>query len=223
MTRQRGLTLPELLIALLVFALIATAAVAALRLGVEARDQLGASEKRLSELQIANLLIKEDMAQLRSRIVRDEFGDPSGPAFRGGDERRPRREAEGERTLLAFVRAGWTNPGAGAPRSELQYVEYVEKEGALLRRVRPFLDDARGQPRFDRLLIRDAPKARLRFLIGESPLRAGELEWAEAWPLPGNDAFAPKALALSYASDRYGEFEQVFWIGEAGTPARKAP
>ncbi|MEQ1931928.1 MAG: prepilin-type N-terminal cleavage/methylation domain-containing protein, partial [Parvularculaceae bacterium] len=103
-SRQHGLTLPELLIALLIFSLVSTATVFALRLGVEARDQLKDTEGRLSELQIANVLIKEDMAQLRARAVRDEFGVSAGPPFRGGDEWRPRNEPEGERRLLAFER-----------------------------------------------------------------------------------------------------------------------
>lgn len=216
MTRQHGLTLPELLIALLIFALVSTAAVFALRLGVEARDQLTEAEGRLAELQIANVLMKEDMAQIRARPVRDEYGDVSGPPFRGGDEWRPRNENREERRLLAFVRAGWSNPGEDAPRSELQYVEYVEKGGALVRRIRPFLDDARGQPRFDRVLIRDAQKLALRFLVGEKALRQGELDWIEVWPAPGIDRPAPLAIALSFESERYGGMEQLFWIGDVG-------
>jgi general secretion pathway protein J len=219
MTRQRGLTLPELLVALLIFSMVATATVFALRLGVEARDQLGEAEGRLAELQIANVLIKEDMAQIRMRQTRDEFGDNAGPAFRGGDEWRPRNEEDDERTFLTFVRAGWNNPGAGAPRSELQYVEYLEKDGALVRRVRPFLDDARGQPRFDRTLIRDARDLKLEFLVGESRLNAGELEWSNAWPLSQNaSGGAPKAMRLSLTTERYGLIEQAFWIGQVVSP-----
>ena len=216
--RQLGLTLPELLIALLIFSMVAT--VSALRLGVEARDQLRDAEARLAEIQIANVLMKEDFLQLRARAVRDQFGDPAGQPFRGGDEFRPRGEPEGERRLVAFVRAGWSNPGGDAPRSDLQYVEYVEKNGALVRRIRPFLDDARGQPRFERTLIREARDLRLVFLVGESALRPGELDWADAWPLSEGGAFAPKAAMLSFESERYGTIEQRFWIGGAPPPAR---
>ncbi|NWG71583.1 MAG: type II secretion system minor pseudopilin GspJ [Parvularculaceae bacterium] len=218
MTRQRGLTLPELLIALLVFAMVATAAVFALRLGVEARDQIKEAEARIAELQIANVLIKEDMAQIRARQVRDEYGEVEGPPFRGGDAWRPRQEAQGERRLLAFVRAGWSNPGGDAPRSELQYVEYIEKNGGLVRRIRPFLDDARGQPRFDRVLIRNTRNLTFRFLLGESALRRGELDWIDVWPSPGETRATPLALAVGFEADRYGEMEQLFWIGDLAAP-----
>lgn len=212
-SRQSGLTLPELLIALLIFSMVSTATVAALRLGVEARDQLKSSEARLADLQIAAILLKEDLAQLRLRTVRDEFGDIAGPPFRGGREWRPVNEPDGERLLVAFVRAGWTNPNNDAPRSTLQYVEYLEKDGALVRRFRPFLDDARGQPRFERRLIGDARDLKIEFLTGLSSVEADGLAWADAWPVPGTPASAPRAIALIFNSDRYGAFEHRFWIG----------
>jgi general secretion pathway protein J len=211
MTRQRGLTLPELLVALLIFALVATATAFALRLGVEARDQLTASEGRLAEMQVAAVLMRKDFSDIRLRPVRDEFGDVSAPPFAGGGVWRPRNEPEGERRLIAFVRAGWDNPGADAPRSSLQYVEYLEKDGALVRRIRPFLDDARGQPRFDRALIRDIRNINVRFLAGEV---RGELDWVEAWPPPGVRSSAPMAVSVSFSSSRYGDIERRFWIGE---------
>jgi general secretion pathway protein J len=208
--RQSGLTLPELLVALLVFSAVAAASVGALRLGVEARDQLKEAERRLAEMQIANVIMKEDFAQVRARIVRDEFGEPARAAFRGGIEARPRSEPAGERRLLAFVRAGWSNPGFDAPRSSLQYVEYLEKDGALVRRIRPFLDDARGQPRFDRTLLSEVADVRFRFLAGE--VRGG-LDWIDLWPAPGGGAGPPAAVSLAFVSSRYGAVEERFWIG----------
>lgn len=216
--RQRGLTLPELLVALLIFSVVAAATVAALRLGVEARDQLKDAEARLAEMQIAAVVMKEDFAQARLRPVRDEFGDAAGPAFRGGIEARPRTEPAGERRLLAFVRAGWANPGADAPRSSLQYVEYLEKDGGLVRRIRPFPDDARGQKRFDRTLIGAVSGVRFQFLAGE--VRGG-LDWIDLWPPPGANAaaapWAPRAVLLKFDSPRYGPVEERFWIGALET------
>lgn len=214
--RQRGLTLPELLVALLIFSIVSSATVAALRLGVEARDQLKESEARLAEMQIANIVMKEDFAEARSRVVRDEFGSPAGPAFRGGILAQPRTEPQGERRLIVLVRAGWINPGYDAPRSSLQYVEYLEKDGGLVRRVRPFLDDARGQPRFDRTLMRNVADLKFRFLAGEAQ---GALNWVDAWPAPSYPAETPKAVSLTFSSSRYGTMEERFWIGELNSGA----
>ncbi|MEX0645899.1 MAG: type II secretion system minor pseudopilin GspJ [Parvularculaceae bacterium] len=210
--RERGFTLPELLVALFIFSLIATASVYALRLGVEARDQLADADRRHAEIELARALIRDDMAQLVQRSVRDEFGAPMGPPFEGGSALRRRLAVDGERLLLSFVRGGWANPEHQAPRSDLQYVEYIEKSGALLRRIRPYLDAARGQPAFDRVLFRDARDVEISFLVGEV---RGELDWAAGWPLPGRAEF-PRAMTLAITTARYGALVQRFWIGEIG-------
>ncbi|MEO1137409.1 MAG: type II secretion system minor pseudopilin GspJ, partial [Pseudomonadota bacterium] len=139
---QRGMTLPEVLIALLVFAAIAATSVYALRLGVDSRDQLAAVDDELKAFQIARTLIKDDLAQVTARVVRNEFGDARPAAFIGNLESFGARREDDERLLAAFVRSGWLNPAANEPRSTLQYVEYVYRNGALFRKSRAFLDEA---------------------------------------------------------------------------------
>lgn len=219
MASQKGFTLVELLVALLVFSFVAAAGVYALRLGVEARDQLGAADRRLSELQLARTLIRDDMMQLVARPVRDEYGSAFGPPFQGGDVLARHRTAEGERLLAAFVRSGWSNPDAVAPRSNLQFVQYLEKEGALIRRIRPYLDDARGQPHFDRILIQNASGVELGFLAGEA---AGRLNWARSWPSNEGDGVAPpKAVSLAFDTKRFGPLSLYFWVGEPYSERRQ--
>ena len=61
---QRGLTLPELLIALLVFALISGAAVYSLRLSVEGREQLEKVDNDIRDMQIFRQVVKQDLFRL---------------------------------------------------------------------------------------------------------------------------------------------------------------
>lgn len=211
--RQKGLTLVELLIALFIFTLIASAAVYALRLSVDARDQLAKANSEIGEIETARMLMKEDFALAVARPVRDAYGAPAGPAFLGGLETLRRPSVVGERLLAAFVRSGWANPKGEAPRSNLQYVEYIEKDGALIRRSRPYLDDARGQPVADRVLLSRASEMRISFLAGQT---AAGLEWADGWPLPGAAGGPPKAVALTAALPRVGFLRQLFWIGDVG-------
>jgi general secretion pathway protein J len=216
---QRGVTLIELLIALFVFALISSAGVYALRLAVEGSEQLERSEAVLREWRLARLIIREDMAQLAPRIVRDEFGQSQGAAFFGGVAIAARAPIAGEELLAGFVRRGWANPNDAMPRSTLQYVEYVLKDGDIIRRSRPYLDDARNQPRNDRVLFFDVENVQFQFFAGET--REG-LQWSDIWPAPGAGGFAPRAVRLSFESVRFGPIEQLFWIGDLHHPGPSA-
>lgn len=211
---QRGLTLVELLVAIFIFGLIASAAVFALRLAVDARDGIRDSSARIGEIETARMLMKEDLALVVNRPVRDAFGAPAGPAFLGGMETLRRPSVVGERLLLAFVRSGWTNPEDQAPRSTLQYVEYVVRDGALVRRTRAYLDDARGQPVVDRVLIADAADISVSFLAGQG---YSSPQWTDGWPAPGGTGVAPMAVSLTVTTPRFGALRQYFWIG-AGAP-----
>ena len=69
---QSGITLPEVLISLLIFALISSAAVYSLRLGVDARDQLDTATDELRGFQVARSLLKEDICLLYTSDAADE-------------------------------------------------------------------------------------------------------------------------------------------------------
>lgn len=208
---QRGFSLPELLVALLIFSIIAAASVVVLRLSVDGRDQLSAVDREIAVMETARALIKDDLAQIALRPVRDEFGALAGPAFRDGYTGVASAAVEGEKKLLVFVRRGWSNPDWAAPRSSLQYVEYVSADNALIRRSRPLLDNARGQTAKERVLIGNIESVDIEFLAGEI---AGRLEWTRSWPVAGASGAAPRALAMTMRSKHYGDLRQLFWIGD---------
>ena len=223
--RQKGLTLAEVMVALLIFSLIAASSVYALRLGVESRDQLEAADDELKRLQLARLLIKEDLAQITPRPARDEFGIAPASVFFGGEVVFSGRREDDERILLSFVRGGWVNPGAVSPRSALQHVEYVFTGGALVRRARAFVDETQASEGFERVLFDNLDEAYTEFLVGEV---RGDLDWADAWPLDGAviggagggaDASLPRAVALVMRMEEGAPLlRQYFWLGELGLP-----
>ncbi|NOX83517.1 MAG: type II secretion system minor pseudopilin GspJ [Alphaproteobacteria bacterium] len=207
---QRGFSLPELLVALLIFATLSSVAVYVLRLSIDARDQIGAADARLSAMETARAIMQDDLAQVAMRPVRDAFGASMGPAFQGGDALANNASAD-ETPLMAFVRRGWKNPGWAAPRSSLQYVEYVVTDNTLVRRVRPYLDDARGQPATNRVLFSDVMDVDAVFLLGET---SGRLEWVQLWPVDGGETSIPRAVEITMETERYGALRQLFWIGD---------
>ena len=207
---QGGVTLVELLIALLIFSLISSVGVYALRLTVDGREQLVRVDERLREWQLARLIIRQDLIQLTPRSVRDEFGDVLPSSIIGGIGFSGRRPVAGETALIGFVRDGLENIGTDTPRSTLQYVEYLEKDGNFVRRTRPFLDNARGQRTRDRVLFENVEDIELSFLAGQN--NRG-LNWVENWPSPDGSG-VPRAVRLTMVSSRLGEVEQLFWIGD---------
>jgi len=210
---QKGVTLPEVLISLLIFALIASASVYALRLGVDSREQLSAADQQLKKLQIARILIKEDLAQVVARPARDEFGGLSPVYFAGGQTSFAGRAEDDEKILVSFTRGGWLNARAATPRSTLQHVEYIFKGGAIIRRARIYLDEAPNAEIVERVLFDGLTGANAQFLIGEF---RGELDWADVWPVSGGAQRPPRAVALVLEQGGSETLRQLFWIGEVG-------
>ncbi len=209
--QQRGLTLPELLVALFVFALISSVGVYVLRLAVEGREQLTDTDASLREWQLARIIMRQDLMQLVDRTVRDEFGEPQPGPMIGGLGFSGRTPEAGETPLVGFVRGGWANYDAATPRSTLQYVEYLLKDDDIVRRTRPYLDDARDLPERDRALFLNVEDVSFEFLLGET---SRGLDWSEDWP--AGATAAPRALRLRFKSEKFGEIEQLFWIGAVG-------
>lgn len=126
---ERGFTLVEVLVALLIFGMIAAAGVAILTFSVRAQ---GATDKRFDAIAATNrtaALLSSDLGQAIDRPARDEGGVPR-PAFVG--------ESDGR---IAFVRSGWANVDA-APRASVQKVAYRLTDGALERVAYPMVDGA---------------------------------------------------------------------------------
>ena len=192
--------------------MISAAGVYALQLGVESRSQLRDADERIREIEVFRLVLKEDLSLLAPRIAKNEYGEPAPAAFVGGRGFATRAPVDGETPLMGFVRRNWDNPDGAAPRSTLQYVEYIIKGDDLVRRVRPYLDDARGQPKTDRVVLSSAPALKVSFFETEN---SAGLQWVEIWPLTrgGQSTFAPRAVRVEWESPRFGALEQMFWVG----------
>lgn len=207
--RQRGLTLVELLIAMLVFSAIAAASIYVLRMGIDGRDQLEVADARGRDFTIARTIIRSDLSQIAPRVVSDEFGARPGAPFEGGDAFLNRPGIDGETQLVAFVRRGWANP-LNAPRPRLQFVEYVYRDNRVIRRARPYLDAARDHDVIERVLFDGVSLAEMSFLRGET---SAGLDWVSGWPAPGASE-PPRAVRLRIISERHGDLSQLFYLGD---------
>ena len=164
MNRSHGFTLLELMIAIMMFAMISTAAYKLFESVSRAQQVTDGILERLDVQQRAQLVIEKDLFQLAARSIRDEFGDRQ-PALRA---------PASEGALLAFTRSGWRNP-LNEIRSDLQRVRYEIAEGKLIRSYWQMLDRAPDPVQIRQVLMDQVQRVRLRFMDEKK-------NWRNTWP-----------------------------------------
>lgn len=202
----RGFTLLEMLVAVAVFAVISVMAYAGLDSVMVAKVQTEKHAERLSELQMAMLMLERDISQAVPRGIRDSYGDAQPPLLGGGDDR----------AAVEWTRAGWANP-VGRVRSELQRVGYRVEDERLVRDSWMVLDRAQDSEPYRAILLEGVDKLSVRFMDGQR-------KWLESWPPqsfaspPGAPQAAapelPLAIEVKLELADFGEIVRLFRVSE---------
>lgn len=124
---EAGVTLVEMLIALFLIAIMATAGAVMLTQSLRGTQMVDSRGSDANRVQSMLLVIRNDLAAFANRPSRPD-GAP-GPATRF--EGYPVR-FDGQ--ILTLVRNGWAKPDETQLRSDLQRVEYRFQDGNLVRR-----------------------------------------------------------------------------------------
>lgn len=156
---QAGFSLAETLVALFILGLVATAGASLLMGATATSRQVDARDDLARQIDIAQALIRNDIAAMSARAVQPNDGF-SRPGNLFGNS------APGDDPFLRFVRADWVNPGGLEARSDLQLVRYRLQEGDLIREavVRP--DAVPSTPVSQRVLLRDITRIDMHFVRG---------------------------------------------------------
>ncbi|OYY69730.1 type II secretion system protein GspJ [Sphingomonas sp. 28-63-12] len=190
---QNGFTLIEMMIALLIFGLLAAAGVALLSFSVRAQGATAAKLDDIAAIGRLSSALSADLAQASIRRTRNEDGTTI-PAFQGGSG------SDGT-PMLQLVRAGWTNLD-DAPRSGLQKVDYRVEDNALLRIAYPMLDGAK--PLTPAVLLRSVTSVGLRYRIGGA--------WSDRWEArPGVEL--PDAMEMIVTRTDGTRLRAVYLVG----------
>ena len=196
---SHGFTLVEVLVALAIFALLASAAVGVMAWSADQQGAVRMRMERLGQLQRAHALLESDLSQAALRRTRRSDGHAELAAFvaaPAGDPAQP---------LFGFARHGWSNPDA-APRPSMQYVEYRLVDGRLERSARPLLDGAAVAA--PQVLLDGVQSVRTHFRSYH--------QWSDGWG--GGVTALPRAVSLEVQLRDLGQVRQVFLL-----PAEERP
>jgi len=197
---QRGFTLLEVLIAIVITALIGLGTSQLLSGTIKAQEITQKNSERFDQIQKAILLLSRDIQQINTRAIRDEYGD-----FQ------PALTNRNSLYVFELTRSGWRNPMADE-RSELQRVSYELVDGELLRHYWQVLDRSQDSESVFQTLLTGIDKISLRFMTENS-------QWADTWPPeqdPDDDNprsrnhTLPKALEITVVHDYYGEVIKLY-------------
>ena len=200
--RATGFTLVELLVAVLITAILFAMGYGALSQVLTGRKEIEEQTARLTALQQAFRVIEQDIELMQPRPLRDPLGNgylnplvadqnaltTGGGAGAGTGTGAPGGVAAPSGMVqVSFTRGSWANP-AGLPRSELQRVSYLVRDGKLIRQHLPILDAPAATAFEERELLDQVEVLSFRFMDDS-------LTWSSVWPTPTMQRL-PLALLL---------------------------
>lgn len=191
--RANGFTLLEILIALAIFALLATLTSTALYRTINVRDHLIKQTNQLSHLEHAFSLFDQD---IRHIIPRPLYMAPPSPGL----------TFVGEQHVFTLTRGGILNPDALEKRSTLQHVTYLCLKGNLIRRRFTQLDFPQADDIQDRVLLHDLVICRFAYYAPDHTVHT-------AWPMDAKTPL-PAAIQLSLQLKTKGKISLLFKLPE---------
>ncbi|MFK0573981.1 type II secretion system minor pseudopilin GspJ [Endozoicomonas sp.] len=160
----KGFTLLELMVAIVMFSMISTAAYQLFMSVIRAQEVTQSVLAELDKLQRAEIVLEKDLFQMARRPIRDESGRPLAALKLPGTGG----------TLIEFTRSGWQNP-LQTTRSTLQRVAYAVEGNELIRYYWPMLDRAPDTPRIRQSVMSGVNSVKFRFLDENK-------RWVSTWP-----------------------------------------
>ena len=200
MSAQRGFTLVEILVAIAIFSLIASASTAVLTNVIAAAEQSSQSIERLQALQRAMTVIERDLLQAVNRPPRIGGVDKNTTVFSGGAG-----EMDSTHDGMSFVRNGWQNPMWLLPRSNMQGVGYRLNDANVLERLHTiFVDNDSGIEPKIRPLLNDVTDLNIEFMVAINS--RNEISWDESY----TGSTVPKGVAIEITTKYFGVIRREF-------------
>ncbi len=203
---ERGFTLIEVLVSLVLTGLVAVLAYGALSSTIAASESTDDEARRLQSLEQAFRLLQRDIAQVVVRPVFDNYGERQA-VFSGGRAGEP---------LMSFTRAGWHN-ARGQQRSRLQRVDYRLENNRLWRDYWFNADRSPVDEPVSVELLSDLVGMRIRFLDGSAGTPGADSnQWRESWLARDAADRIPAAVEIVLELEVWGEVRRLFVLPANG-------
>lgn len=197
MKKESGFTLIEILIALAVFAILASITSSTLYYAFNTRTRVNEQSERLSALQLAISIVQQDISQTAERAIR-------------GNDMRLFPIFIGRPDYVEFTRDGDVNPGSIEKRSTLKRIALVCQNDSLLRRTWDTLDPFDRNTHADKVLISHLSDCHFGYLNQSLQVFP---EWrADAVNQDQNKESLPKAIQVNLNVKKLGELNLLFTI-----------
>ena len=195
MNKARGFTLIEILIALAVFAILATITSSVLYHAFTTRSRVNEQSTQLNELQLLISFIQQDISQVLERPIR-------------GNEMHLFSAFIGQPYYLELTRDGEMNPDSSEKRSTLKRIAYLCQKGMLLRRTWTTLNPINRQVYEDKPLITQLKDCHFAYLNQNVQVLT---EWREQAVTQDQEKEPlPKAIQLNMILNKQGEINLLF-------------
>jgi len=204
----KGFTLLELLIAIAIFALLATACYRLLYTAISTQKTTSFVWDQLRIIQKARVIVQKDINQIIARPIRNSMGQQEF-AFSG------EIPTKGEGVFMTFSRSGWHN-FTDSPRSNIQRIAYAFEDGLFIRYYWPILDLATDTQPFRQVVLDEINKISLQFLDQKK-------RWLTQWPPVSEQqkqriTLQPAAVRIVIDHAKYGELD--WWFQGVGMPPK---
>jgi general secretion pathway protein J len=195
--KQKGYTLIEILIALAVFAILATVTASSMYYAFDTRARVTEQADRLNALQLSLILMERDSQQMVVRSIR-------------GKDMQFRASFIGQPKYVEFTRSGFANPNSIEKRSILKRVAFLCQKSNLIRRTWTSLDAADRNAYQDKILFTKLADCNFSYLNQSLQTLA---EWRTNALQPNQKAEPlPKAIQMNLTLNQMGNINYLFVI-----------
>lgn len=193
---NKGFTLIEVLLALMIFATLSVAANQIFRNVINSNVQTEEVGNALKSLQRTLLIMDSDFRQMLARQYRNGSDEAKEALLEFGDDL-----LDSESQGIRFVRGGWINPQQLFPRGEVVKVGYRIQDETL-ERIRWMYPDNSSA----------LEPAAMPLMEGVTGLRfevLGDDGWKTEWEAPLS---MPRAIRVTLNTERYGELTRIYLL-----------